>query len=146
MNSMLNKNQIGAFVVIMLFIIGCKRSKPNPLSYASRMAGVHHWSGTWRFHYYNKPVDSEVTVSLDFPIAIVNDTVILVGYDSSRLFYKNSNDSQLHFSLSSYWDKYLLDTIVNREIVFNYNSNTIEYFRVIGLGPAYSENLTLQSP
>ena len=109
------------------------------------MGGIHHWSGSTLYQYYSRP-DSVVYTSYDFPITILNDTTVLVGYDSSTIHYSSSNDSEIVFYEESYWDKYFYDTIANRTITFNYLNNKITFFRVIGLYPVYSDLLTLASP
>ncbi|MCD6010978.1 MAG: hypothetical protein K0Q79_840 [Flavipsychrobacter sp.] len=108
------------------------------------MEGMHHWSGAIVYNYYNKP-DSIISVSYDFPITKLNDTTMLVSYDSSALYYSRSNDSEITFEVYGYKNKYFYDTVVNSALVFNYLSNKIKFNRITGLFPAYSENLLLFS-
>ncbi len=134
--------------IIACLTISCQKSNksnPSPLIYAKDIAGMYHWTGTLKKHYFNQQ-DSTFPVSYDFPIEVISDSIILVGLDSSTLYYDPIlSDSILHYNSYESWPRSPYDSFLSRDIYYNYWSKKVTFRRLNALPPANSVLLGLES-
>jgi len=127
-------------ILILIAFFACKKKESDIPSHTNEINGSHFWHGLSTNHI-SPDSSTQSTVTLTFPITVINDQQILSGYDNTTLTLSSSNDTALIFEgMGTPIAYYNIPLTI---VTYDYIKKTIYFYYSTG---SFGQELDLTTP